>query len=325
MNSNLNEAVLAKILNLIPENIKPVNFFMDILDLGKESAYRRLRGDKSLSFEEIYKLSAELGFSLDELIDNNTNCFLFNYVGSYEQNPEKNLLDFLYYYEDFLTRSAKAENSEIICTMNHILNTMLVGNESLFKFVYYRWMHQIKEVPLDYFYSDLMIPEETKELCARITLLSQKLKKVSFIFDDDIYLNMLKEIQYFYRRNLINKEELELLKKEYLNYISYMGDIIKKGMDSYGTKFEFYLSVFKINSTTSYVVWDDNEESSFWHYYGYPIFTRNKKVTGRHKFWIDSLKKYSTLISRSNEFLQAEFINKQRSYVNILSEHSIDL
>ena len=42
MNNNLNKSVLDKILNCIPENIKPVNYLMDILDLGKESAYRRL-------------------------------------------------------------------------------------------------------------------------------------------------------------------------------------------------------------------------------------------------------------------------------------------
>ena len=32
MNNNLNKSVLDKILNCIPENIKPVNYLMDILD-----------------------------------------------------------------------------------------------------------------------------------------------------------------------------------------------------------------------------------------------------------------------------------------------------
>ena len=84
MNNNLNKSVLDKILNCIPENIKPVNYLMDILDLGKESAYRRLRGEKALSLEEIHKLSVELSFSLDEILGNkNTNTFTFNYIGQF--------------------------------------------------------------------------------------------------------------------------------------------------------------------------------------------------------------------------------------------------
>lgn len=322
MNNNLNETALTRILNLIPENIKPVNFFMDVLDLGKESAYRRLRGEKALSFEEIYKLSLELGFSLDEVVENSkTNSFLFNHIGTYGQKPEENFLEFLYYYEDYLNRLIKADNSEVICTMNHILNTMIVRYEHLFKFVYYRWMHQVKEVPFNFFYADVAIPTEVKELSARLDGLHRKLKKLTFIIDNNLHLNMIREMQYFYKRNLITEEELIMLKEEYLSYMDYTETIIKKGVDSNGTIFEIYLSTFSINATTTYSAWDNNEESSFWHYYGYPIFTRNKRITSRHKYWINSLKKYATVISQSNEFLQADFFNKQRSYVNHLTDN----
>lgn len=322
MNNNLNETALARILNLIPENIKPVNFFMDVLDLGKESAYRRLRGEKALSFEEIYKLSLELGFSLDEVVENSkANSFLFNHIGTYGQKPEENFLEFLYYYEDYLNRLIKADCSEVICTMNHILSTMIVRYENLFKFVYYRWMHQVKEVPFNFFYADVAIPAEVKELCNRLDVLHRKLKKLTFIIDDNLHLNIIREMQYFYKRNLITGEELTALKEEYLRYMDYTETIIKKGTDSNGTIFEIYLSTFNISTTTTYSAWDNNEESSFWHFYGYPIFTRNKKITSRHKYWINSLKKYATVISQSNEFLQADFFNRQRSYVNRMTDN----
>ena len=57
MTMNLNKIVLTKILDIMPENLKPVTLLMDVLDIGKESAYRRLRGEKPFSMEEIYKLS----------------------------------------------------------------------------------------------------------------------------------------------------------------------------------------------------------------------------------------------------------------------------
>lgn len=321
MNSNLNEIVLTKILNLIPENMKPVNYLMDVLDLGKESAYRRLRGEKVLSFEEIYKLSLALDFSLDEISENTeTNRFVFNHIGAYQKNPENNLIDYLYYYEEDIKNLVGGENVEIVCTLNHLQNVMLVEYDNLFKFFYFRWMHQMKEVPLNYFYSDLVVPLEVRELCTRLGTLHKKLKKVTYIIDKDLYLNMIREIQYFHMRNLITEEELNVLKKEYLRYLEDSVRIVKKGTNSGGTQFDIYLSLLNVSSTTTYSSWDDNEKSCFWHYYGYPIFTDNKKITGRHRYWIDSLKKYSTLISQSNELVLADFSNKQRGYLNNIAE-----
>ena len=69
MTMNLNKIVLTKILDIMPENLKPVTLLMEVLDIGKESAYRRLRGEKPFSMEEIYKLSLVLNFSLDEILE----------------------------------------------------------------------------------------------------------------------------------------------------------------------------------------------------------------------------------------------------------------
>lgn len=321
MNNKLNETVLARILSVLPENIKPVNFFMDILDLGKESAYRRLRGEKVLSFEEVYKLCLVLRISLNEIVgdDENSNLALEESVAP-RQGAEKKLLEFLHYYEDFLNQQVSSENSEIICTINYLLNTMLMGSENLFQFVYYRWIHQATEVPLNYLFADFKVPPEIEEVNDRIHVLHQHVKKVTFIIDRDVFASLIREIQYFYKRNLINNKELNMLKEELLHYLDTLECIFKKGMDENGTKFIIYLSLFDINCATSYAIWDDKEEVGFWHYYGYPIFTRDRGIAKRHKDWITSLKKYTSVISQSNEILQADFFNKQRDYVNRMAD-----
>lgn len=317
MAMNLNETILTKILELIPVNIKPVNLLMDILDIGKESAYRRLRGEKPLSMEELYKLSLVLNFSLDEIIGNNkTVAAAFNHIGTIKQNPSKNLLEFFHYYENYLQRLIDSENSEITCTLNHYLHSMFVNYEHLFKFIYYRWMHQMTDVPLNYLYSELVVPTEIKETCERMSLLNTKIKKLSLIIDNNLLFNLIKEMQYFYVRGLLNEMQLHILKTELRKYMDDIEITVNKGIDVSGTQIEIYLSVLHINSTTTYTTWDDNKESAFWHHYGYPIYTRNKEITARHRLWIDSLKKYSTVISQSNELLQAEFLNKQREYID---------
>lgn len=317
MAMNLNEIVLTKILDVMPGNIKPVNLLMDILDIGKESAYRRLRGEKAFSLEEIYKLSLNLHFSLDEIIGNNkTDAAAFNHIGTVNQSPDKNLLVFFHYYEIHLQRLIDSDNSDIICTLNHFLNTMFVGYEHLFKFIYYRWMHQMTNVPLNYLYSELVIPSEIKEICNRMVLLNTKLKRLTLIVDNNLFLNLIKEMQYFYVRGLLNDMEMKTLQTEFRRYLDDIEKTINRGISTNGTQIKIYLSVLHISSTTTFSQWDGNEESAFWHHYGYPIYTRSKEITTRHRLWIDSLKKYCTIISQSNELLQAEFLNKQREYIN---------
>lgn len=321
MDKSLNKSVLNKIIEIIPENIKPVNYFMDTLDLGKESAYRRLRGEKPLSFEEIYKLSLDLNFSLDEILENKkNNTFSFNYISSSWEIPENNVLEFLLHYEKFLNLVIDADKSEITITINYLLATMFTGFEGLFKFSYYRLIHQLKEVPLNFPFSNLIIPNEIKNICARINHLQRNLKKITFIVDKNLYLNLIKEIQYFYVRGLIDESELNKLKKQYLSYMDHSEKVVTKGIDPNGTVFEIYLSVLSINSTTSYAAWDDNEESTFWHAPNAPVYTRNKRIINRHKHWINSLKKYSTVITQSNELLQADYFNEQRNHVNNIND-----
>ena len=238
MTMNLNKIVLTKILDIMPENLKPVTLLMDVLDIGKESAYRRLRGEKPFSMEEI-------------ISNDKSDAAAFNHIGTIRQNPSKNLLEFFRYYESYLQRLIDSENSEITCTLNHFLHTMFINYEHLFKFIYYRWMHQMTDVPLNYLYSEVVISKEIKESCERMSFLNTKIRKLSLIVDNNLFLNLIKEMQYFYVRGLLNEIELDTLKVELHKYLDDIETTINKGINTTGTQIEIYLSVLYINSTTT--------------------------------------------------------------------------
>lgn len=317
MIKNLNETVLEKILTVIPDNIKPVNYLMDVLDLGKESAYRRLRGEKAFSFEEISTLAADLGFSLDEIVQKNKmNTAIFNYVGGPDVKPEEGMLEFLQYYESYLNLVNDDGDSKIIVTMNHLFYSTILRYNSLFKFTYYRWIHQMKRVPLNYLYADIVIDSRILDVRSRIIGREYLLKNIAYIIDNTLFLNMIKEIQYFFRRGLVTADELEMIKKDFLTFMTDLEKTLTRGIDQNGNVNEIYLSLFNIDSNTIYTESDGKVESSFWVCYGHPIKTTNSEITARHKHWLDSLRKYTTVISSSNELVQADFFNQQREYIN---------
>ena len=48
-----------------------------LLDISTDSAYRRMRGEKQITFEELYKIATHYRISLDQLMNINTGGFMF--------------------------------------------------------------------------------------------------------------------------------------------------------------------------------------------------------------------------------------------------------
>ena len=110
----------------LPANISFVDEIADILEVSKDSAYRRIRGETYLTINEIHKLCAHYKISLDKLLSPTVESISFNYqkvihepynmekwLGSILQNlemiaslPEKELIYFakdipIFYYFKF--------------------------------------------------------------------------------------------------------------------------------------------------------------------------------------------------------------------------------
>ncbi len=71
------------------------------------------------------------------------------------------------------------------------------------------------------------ITKEIKESCERMSFLNTKIRKLSLIVDNNLFLNLIKEIQYFYVRGLLNEIELDTLKVELHKYLDDIETTIK--------------------------------------------------------------------------------------------------
>ena len=69
MNSELNKKLVAIILKNISENKKPVTYLVNALNISRESAYRRIRGDIPFTVQELVTLAADLKFSIDVIFE----------------------------------------------------------------------------------------------------------------------------------------------------------------------------------------------------------------------------------------------------------------
>jgi len=71
--------IFDKIKQILPANTSFVDELAIVLDISNDSAYRRIRGEKQLSIEELLKLGTAYHISFDSLLQNNIDNVSFNY------------------------------------------------------------------------------------------------------------------------------------------------------------------------------------------------------------------------------------------------------
>lgn len=89
--------------------------------------------------------------------------------------------------------------------------------------------------------------------------------------------------------------------------------IIRKGMYmNTGSTFDYYISLLPIESNSVYFWCNDIHESHFWIYPANYVYSDDKYACTVHKNWINSQKKFSILMTSSNEKLQSDYFKSQR-------------
>jgi len=322
---NINEIIINKIQESISPNEKLVTYLMDKLSIGRESAYRRIRNQIPFAFDEIVKLADDIGFSVDSIIGRHkAESFLIEIIPNFTGNPHESFISGFSSYLDFLFKFQKSERRDITMIINRLTPIHVFSQNYILKFYYYKWMRQFSFIPLDLSYSKITIPSEVTEIIKKISDIFFQLPNFSYtcILDQYIYLNILKEIQYYYRRKLISKEDLALIRKDFLDLFAIIEEMILSGT-KYNHKHRSYISMHSIEATCIHVSLDEEEITSFTPCSLFPMWTTNNDLCELIKRWIESLKKHSTFITNSNEYIQSAFIKKQYEYINdYLSEDS---
>lgn len=317
---NSREIYVKKILEAIPRNIKPVDYLMDVLEISRESVYRRLRCQVSFSFDEMAKLSSELNLSLDEIVSANIrDRAIFMHRENLELDPMNYLLSFLDIYHINMEEEIKVGKRRAIISINNLWLPFTVANENLFKFYYYKWMCHIYSTSPNYSFADVTFPEPIVELKKKIGPMQELLNNSVFIIDKLVYFNVMKDIQYYYRRKLVTKQELLLLKEDMTQIIDYTRKQLTMSVNKWGAAQYIYLSNINIYSNSVYLEYDDKQKSIFYIYNMCPITTHDPNICQSHKQWLEALRKYSVMMSISNEELQVAFFNRQEKYLENLA------
>ncbi|MDR2627857.1 MAG: hypothetical protein LBC40_07475 [Dysgonamonadaceae bacterium] len=323
MNREQNKTLAEKVLNNIPQEVKPVNYLMDTLEIGKESAYRRIRGEIPFTFDEITKLSLALGFSMDEMVgQDQSDRVFFELQTRLDQGPDEAFWTMLKeYYNKIMKKISKARDMEAIVSLNRLSLIMYIKYNLLFKFAYYRWIHQLSDETLNLRFAEMQVPREIVSVQQDFKSKLRYVRNCYYILDRNLFLPIVREIQYYYHRKLITSEEVWQLQEELRALLHSLEELMQKGVDGFGNIVYLHLSSLGIESNTAYIMCDGKCTSQYWIYHVNAVILSNWEVCSIHKKWLEALKKHSELITRSNEMLQAEFLETQKNYIESINNN----
>lgn len=320
--------VQVSFLEWVRDQVEPVSGRLlvedlcDIMSVSKDSAYRRMRGDSLMTFNEVRKIAIHFGLSLDMFLQVPNQSVLF----------QKRRVDATCSYKDFL--QAVLENLSHLSVEKGHRMVYIAKDIPPFHFFqfpklsYFKsffWQKTIIKVPhlRDKPYGDLIdeglgaLPRLIWEKYLRIPCLE--------IWSDETINVTLRQMAYYYEGGIISREEVGELLGELHELVSHLKNEAEKGckynlheaVHPESGAFELYYNEIEIGDNT--VFFHMGEEKMVLKTYN--LF--NLLATQDHFFcaeiggYINNILEKSVPLSQSSEKERNRFFSKMTAKVKV--------
>ena len=319
----VNEAWYYRFLDALsekqPKKTLLAEALMDLLQIERESAYRRLRKDVTFSIHEIVKISSAWNISLDTIIGISSGQVPFlmrqiNYI-----TPSEDELKILQYIIQSINALKDFPDTEFLDICNKLPRQLLAGFDYLNQFYLFKWNYEYgnnkEEIP----FSQIILSKEKHELTADYHKAIKNVPQTNFIFDRLLFDNLVNEILYFHSIKMITDKEKKLIKKDLSALLDYLSEVAKNGCyPETQNKVNLYVSRLNINTNYSYT-YTNQINICFVHVFDkFEIYTFDIDMVSNFKTWMQLKKRSSIQISEVDKKRRIEFFTKQRKIVNLL-------
>jgi plasmid maintenance system antidote protein VapI len=315
---NLQQLVFQQIKAKVPENLSFVHEIAELLEISYDSAYRRIRGEKELSLEELVKLGARFDISIDALLNLKGNNVVFrNY--SLESTDFK-IKDWLTIIQADMWRIHQAKTKEIIYAAKDppIFHYFHFPEVAAFKFFFWeKTLFEFPQLEDKKFRIDDTDPE--------IVAIGEKILRESVtiptveIWNEDTFNILFRQIEYYWISGYFEKKDdlVNLLDKleKWVIHIQKQADhgfkfLYGQPAEGIENSYMMYENEVVLNDNTIYVRLD-NISAVYITYNVLSLLISQEPALCRNvEQYMHALMKKSNLISLSGSKARNRFFNK---------------
>ena len=321
--SELQLKIFQHIKSKIPSHISMVDELATVLDLSTDSAYRRIRGEKPLSVEELYKLCTHFHFSLDQLFNLKSEALVFSgsfiHPGSFQFDQYlKSAIQHVKYMSGF-----KQKKMYYLCKDIPLFHHFHFKEVAAFK--HYVWMKGIFNDPVlvNKKFSLKDYPDELFELGKKSLGIYNEIDSVE-IWNLESINSSLRQIDYYHDSGMFaDEKEVVLIYEAFEKLIAHLSTMAATGYkfnvdesktETSGT-YQMYLNEMVIGDNSILVVLDNIKLGFIIHTVINIMTTTDLRFCDNMFECMQNLMKKSTLISSVSERERSRFFKYLRQRI----------
>lgn len=318
--AHLQQEIFNSIKDKLPSNLSLVQTIAQVLNISTDSAYRRIRGEKPLSLEELSLLSRKFDVSIDYFLNKNSDNITFSCTHIRPENIE--VREWLQKLNQDLTKLRELKNVEVFYSVKDpsIYHNFHIPEIAAFKlFFWERTLFRFPKYESQKF-SLSEIPEENIKLGEHMLRMIAK-TPITEIWNKDTFRMLLNQIEFYWLSGFIaSKNDLkELLNKteEWIHHMKHqaeVGQIFKYGEQpnhDLPYNFTMYCNEVILNDNTIMVKYQNGISSYITFNVLSLLQTSNLPFCTEVENHFKGLIRISNLISQSGEKERNKFFNEQ--------------
>ncbi|RED93844.1 helix-turn-helix domain-containing protein [Marinoscillum furvescens] len=293
-----------------------------LLDISRDSAYRRLRGDTLLTFNEIRKIALHYNLSLDTFFQTSKSTVLFH----------KRTINETFTYGDFLKSVAEsislvgaAPSYRMVYVAKDIPPFHYFQFPLLSRFKSYFWLRTILKDPktLQQPFDERAVAPEIMETSEQIWKTYRDVPSLE-IWSDETMNITLRQIEYYFDTQIISREQLEALLSELKNMLDLLSKSAEAGHKlchsdkkhiEFG-KFELYHNEIEIGDNTVFFSLGNKRMVMKTYNMLNVLTTTDEAFCENIEAYIDNILQKSSLLSHSSEKARLQFFNKMKDKID---------
>lgn len=325
-NSAVQDEFIARLKQALAPGIGLAEEIADLLDVSIDSAYRRVRGETSLTLDEIYTIARKYSISVDEVFGSRGDTVTFAYTKLTDN--VKNFEDYLNRIISHLRIISKHGKGHIFYVAEEMPLFYSFFSKKLTAFKLFYWQRSVLNVP-DYQNVKFdwgLIPENMVN--AAHDSFKEYLSIASTeVWSDDTVFTGLRQIKFYYDSGIISKNQALELLDDYRKTIELVqrnaGNGRKQASDK-AENYTLYNSEVMLGTNCIYISMGDARYSYISFNTMNSLTTNNPGFCEETEHWIKNLEKKSTLISGVGEKQRYQFFSKMfrniDAYIKSVSE-----
>lgn len=319
MEDQLHRLLLEEIKKTQLKTNEVVRVLMESLSLGKEAAYRRLRSDVPFTLQEAAVIAKKLSISLDDLIgvdlekSKTLRIKLPDFVAP-DESGRHMFTDFIAFYESI----SRMKTTETGMVTNALPQEIFSKYDLITKLNIFRWQYYYsyeKRVP----FKDLVVSEWVTDALKRQYVLAKNFKDSYYVFDQRIFIRLVKEIDFFESIGLIDEQSVQQIKEELLALVGYLEELTITGeFTETGNKVSLYITDIEVPFSCAYIKADTVEYTLMKAFIMTSVTSFDREVFAKIRDWVFSSIRASTLITKSSDIERITFFSRQRELIRAL-------